>query len=176
MFGLVIGFLFSMLIIGCFGCNSEKRAIKIANKSWNVNHSGFAQVAKEKVPCIEMERKSDTVYKTTTQYDTIPVPQYVTVDCPDNSPGAAPGATIPVTVKANCNCVNLHTYTDRQITTTITIRDTRDSTIQADKIKAQNKTIQKQDKSINIWRVVALIGWAIALGTTLFLIFKPKFL
>ena len=157
------------------GCNSEKKAIRLADKSWSTNHSGFAKQANLYVPCVVEEVKRDTVLNTVTKKDTVSVPQYVTVDCPTVD-DKGDTVYIPTKVKAPCNCVNTNTYTDHYINTTVKIRNTRDSTIQAGVIQTLQKRTDRLVSARNTFIGVSVVLFLCLTALILIIVFKPKFL
>lgn len=161
-----------LMIFGCLAsCSPVKKATKLYNKAKEKHLPTVALLSKADWPC--GKTKADTV----TNYlpgrtDTVTRDQIVTVDCPDTSRSATPGAVIKVPVKVPCACPEKQPDTLYRYITQFE-KDPRDSIVYTEQLQVKDKQISKVEAGRNTWRTIALvIGAIFALYVILSRIFR----
>lgn len=146
---------FFVFIIFFIACSAEKRAIKLANKSWDKNHVGFTKVSKEKLPYTPT--KSDTIINYIKgRTDTVTTEQVIDVPCPDTARNAPTNSVIRIPVKVPCRCEEKQPDTLYRYITQFE-KDPRDSILFTEQLQVKDKQISKAEASRNTWRTIAIV-------------------
>ena len=122
LFWLLVATVF--LCIGLQSCSSERRATRLAYKSFQVNEAASAQAFNRIFPVQESEPIVDTLFlpdsigfrETIHEVDSF-------VYCPDTARNAPVGSVIKVPIKVPCKCVDSIIYRTKTITITKPIKD-----------------------------------------------------
>lgn len=149
-------YLISILLL-LFACSPAHRATKKYNRAKAIDLATVAALSQQDWPC--------GVSSVDTQYlpgriDTLDVPQYLDVPCPDEQ-----GNTVPIKVKVPCKCA---THTPDTLLVERQIKDPRDSIY----IGVLKNKITESAEGGKGWRTAALLLSALLLVVIIFLIIK----